>query len=262
MRRPLGSERQEMRLLRNPVVPTLALAMLASPAAAQEWKFSVTPYLWAAGLEGDIGAFPNLPTAEVDLSFGDVLEELDGAIMVKAEAQRGRLGLIMDVGYVKTDSSTDDVTIRDPRFTGVTLGNELLTATLAGAWRAVDEPQYSIDFVGGVRFSKVSPDLALIVQDTVVRRANPDASWFDPVIGARTSVQLSPRWSLAAYGDVGGFGVSSDLTYQVLATASYAFNDRWALSAGWRHYGVDYEEDGFVYDVTQSGPIMGVTFRW
>ena len=251
-----------MRLFRKSVVPTLALAMLASPAAAQEWKFSVTPYLWAAGLEGDIGALPNLPTAEVDLSFGDVLEELDGAIMVKAEAQRGRLGLVIDVCYVKTDSSTDDVTIRDPRFTGVTLGNELLTATLAGAWRAVDEPQYSIDFVGGVRFSKVSPDLALIVQDTVVRRANPDASWFDPVIGARTSVQLSPRWSLAAYGDVGGFGVSSDLTYQVLATASYAFNDRWALSAGWRHYGVDYEEDGSVYDVAQSGPIMGVTFRW
>lgn len=252
-----------MRPFRNSVVPaTLTLAMLASPAAAQEWEFSVTPYFWAAGLEGDIAAFPNLPAAEVDLSFGDVFEELDGAIMVKAEAQRGRLGLIMDVGYVKTDSSTDDVTIRDPRFTGVTLGNELLTATLVAAWRAVDEEQYSIDFLGGVRFSKVSPDLALIVRDAVVRRANPDESWFDPVIGARTSVQLSPRWSLSAYGDVGGFGMSSDLTYQALGAVSYAFNDRWALSAGWRHYAVDYEEDGFVYDVTQSGPIMGVTFRW
>ncbi len=240
----------------------LTLVLLASPAAAQEWEFSVTPYLWAAGLEGDIAAFPNLPAAQVDLSFGDVLEDLNGAIMIKAEAQHGRLGLIADFGYVKTDSSTDDVTIRDPRFTGATLGNELLTATAAVAWRAVEEEQYSIDFLGGVRFSKVSPDLALIFRDTVVRRANPDESWFDPIIGARAKVQLSPRWSLTAYGDVGGFGVSSDLTYQALATASYDFNERWALSAGWRHYAVDYEDGDFVYDVSQSGPILGVTFRW
>ncbi len=252
-----------MRPFRNPVAPAaVALALLASPAAAQEWEFSVTPYFWASGLEGDIGAFPNLPVAEVDLSFGDILEDLDGAIMIKGEAQRGRLGLIVDFAYVKTDSSSDNVGIRDPQFTGVTLENEMVTATFAGTWRIVEEEQYSIDVVGGVRYSKVSAELTLFVRDTAVRRANPDESWFDPVIGARTKVQLSPRWSLAAHGDVGGFGVSSDLTWQAVGTASYAFNDRWAASGGWRYYAVDYEEDGFIYDISQHGPILGVTFRW
>jgi hypothetical protein len=240
----------------------LAFTLMVSPSVAQEWEFSVTPYFWGSGLEGDIGAFPNLPTVEVDLSFGDILEDLEGAIMIKGEAQRGRFGLIMDLAYVKTDSSSDNVSIRDPRFTGATLENEMVTATFAGAWRLVEEEQYSIDLVGGVRYAKVSPDLTLFVRDAAVRRANPDESWFDPVIGARTKVQLSPRWSVAAYGDVGGFGVSSDLTWQALATASYAFNEQWAVSAGWRHYAVDYEEDGFVYDIAQNGPILGVTFRW
>lgn len=264
---PLGlqmTQRSGSSKLRPVSLPLMAgaFALLALPADAQEWEFSVTPYFWASGLEGKIRAFPNLPPVNVDLSFSDVFDQLDGAVMIKGEAQRGRLGLIADVAYVKTAATTKNITILDPRYTGVALKNELTTATFAAAWRAVDEERYSIDFLGGVRYSRVAPDLSLIFRDRVVQQASPDDSWFDPVIGARTTVELGPRWSLTAYGDVGGFGVSSDLTFQGYAAANFALSDRWALSAGWRHYAIDHESDGFVYDVSQDGPLLGVTFSW
>ena len=33
-------------------------------------------------------------------------------------------------------------------------------------------------------------------------------------------------------------------------------------SLGYRALGVDYENDGFVYDVVQHGPVLGMVFRF
>jgi hypothetical protein len=32
------------------------------------------------------------------------------------------------------------------------------------------------------------------------------------------------------------------------------------VSVGWRILAVDYEKDGIVFDVTQSGPLLGAKF--
>jgi hypothetical protein len=61
---------------------------------------------------------------------------------------------------------------------------------------------------------------------------------------------------------IGGFGAGSDLTWDVLAAAGYQWNDRFSLVAGYRALGVDYDKDGFVYDVVQHGPILGAVFRF
>ena len=44
--------------------------------------------------------------------------------------------------------------------------------------------------------------------------------------------------------------------------AGYQFTDWFSAVAGYRAAGVDYENDGFVYDVVQQGPIIGLTFRF
>jgi len=48
----------------------------------------------------------------------------------------------------------------------------------------------------------------------------------------------------------------------VLAGARYEFSDLWGVSFGWRHLEVDYDKDGIVFDVTQTGPVIGATFRF
>ena len=46
----------------------------------------------------------------------------------------------------------------------------------------------------------------------------------------RYQAPLGQRWSLKAYGDVGGFGVGSHLTWQMLEV-HYQVNNSWSLSA-------------------------------
>ncbi|WP_156953419.1 hypothetical protein [Afifella pfennigii] len=67
----------------------LLAGAISTPAHAQDWEFQVTPYAWLSGLSGDVGTIPGLPAGSVDLSFGDILDDLDFAGMLLASARNG-----------------------------------------------------------------------------------------------------------------------------------------------------------------------------
>ena len=50
------------------------LLQFSAMAFADGWEYRMTAYLWFAGLEGDVGAFPGLPSVPVDVSPSDAIE--------------------------------------------------------------------------------------------------------------------------------------------------------------------------------------------
>ena len=68
------------------------------------------------------------------------------------------------------------------------------------------------------------------------------------------------------YTDIGGFGVSSDFTWQVAALIDFQPWKNVAILAGYRAIGTDYETgsgaDKFVFDATIHGPVVGIDIRW
>jgi opacity protein-like surface antigen len=87
-------------------------------------------------------------------------------------------------------------------------------------------------------------------------------AWADPVIGARLRAAAWGRWIFVLTGDVGGFGVSSDLTWQVFGGVAYEISDRWSAKIGYRALGVDYTDGGFKYDVIMHGPLLGLGYKF
>lgn len=71
-----------------------------------------------------------------------------------------------------------------------------------------------------------------------------------------------PRVGDRRRGDVGGFGVGSDLTWQAFAGIGYGFNPRWSVTAGYRALGVDFQRSWFELDVIMHGPVVGVGLRF
>jgi hypothetical protein len=51
-----------------------------------------------------------------------------------------------------------------------------------------------------------------------------DVGWVDPIIGVMTAWDLYPRWNLMLSGDVGGFGVGTDLAWSATLLAGYRFH--------------------------------------
>lgn len=99
----------------------LLLALAATPAWAAdgppEWHVTVTPYVWAAGIYGDV-SIGGL-TAPVSASFIDILENTDSLIGLQGriDISRGPIGVFLDGTYLKlkedeVGSTGIDATIR------------------------------------------------------------------------------------------------------------------------------------------------------
>jgi hypothetical protein len=86
------------------------------------------------------------------------------------------------------------------------------------------------------------------------------AAWVDGLAGIRGTYAFTPEIYLTGWGLVGAGG--ADLDWDVAAVLGYRFNNRFSAVAGYRALGVDYSDDGFVFDVVQQGPIFGLTMHF
>ena len=91
-------------------------------------------------------------------------------------------------------------------------------------------------------------------------------SWVDPVVGFGVEAPMSEKWTFYGRFDAGGFGVGSDLTYQVKLNVAYRLKERTSLIFGYRLIDIDYDDgtgaDRFLYDVLASGPNAGIIFHF
>lgn len=232
----------------------------ASFAAKSGWEISAGPYLWMAGLKGDMGVAEEVAPVAIGLSFGDILSHLKFTLMGNFEARHGHFVATGDLLFLKMGAS-DNIDIREVDFLDADLQTSTFVTTLTAGYRVVDKGRQSLDLFAGGRINSMKTELDL----TGPRRSfsgSKTETWVDPVIGLRLQAPMDQRWSLAAYGDIGGFGMGSDLSWQLMGVAKYELSRRWSMSGGWRHLDIDYHKNGFVFDAAMDGPILGATYRF
>ena len=98
------------KLARHRVLTAATLCLFVSVSfwsgtvSAQEsdgWKFRITPYLWMLGLDGTTAVLGN--DVEVDMSFGDILDELNIALSVNMELSKGQFFVVFDPMYAQLE---------------------------------------------------------------------------------------------------------------------------------------------------------------
>ena len=231
-----------------------APASAPSDAPEGRWVGQVTPYVWAAGIGGRLTPFAGAPAFSVSKSFGEVLEDSDGAFFLSAYARRDRLVLLGD--FTHSRSSKDG---RVPP--GLPAEGRLRqrSLTLAAGWRVADDERAAVDVLGGVRHWSVRSEVQVPLAGVA---RSPGDTFTDPIIALRVNAPLSPRWSLIGYADVGGFGVGAEHTHQWLLSANYLHGDAWAFSLGLRELAVDYRDGDTRIDVKLAGPVLGASWRF
>ena len=90
------------------------------------------------------------------------------------------------------------------------------------------------------------------------------------MIGLRYVVALddAEQWQLSFVGDIGGFGVGSDLTYTLVGAVGYQISESWKVELKYKSLWVDYEEGNkgtssyFSYETATHGPILSVAYEF
>jgi hypothetical protein len=243
----------------------LAASPLAGPPASGQtpdcgprsdpsrWRFEFVPYLWFASLDGTIGLDP-LPTVQLAADLPEPLVNLDFALADAFTARKGRWVVLSDVTFTKLGV---DETVSGSE---VDIDSVLLWASLAAGYAVVDAPGGRVEVFAGARYTLLDNDGRS--EGGVTASISETDDWFDPIVGFDARGEIAGRWSAGLLANIGGFGVGSDLSYELLPRVSYAWNEIISLHAGYRLLSMDFDSSSLTYDVRESGWIVGVGFSF
>lgn len=243
-----------------------ALMLAAAPAAAQDqapgaadgWRFTLTPYLWATSIGGDV-ALPRRGV-EFDADFGDILSSLQFAAMGMFEARRGRFSLVAD--FLTTTLEQDFSTPAGVAFRGGSARMSTTSASAVALVRVVEEPGFGLDVGAGLRAWWLDTKISLNAGALAARSASADVDFADPILALRAEVVLSERFALVGYADVGGFDASSRSTWQLLGVVNWRITDSITAHVGYRHLALERTRGDLDANFALSGPIFGASFRF
>jgi hypothetical protein len=242
------------------IVQVFPLTALAGDA----WQFRLTPYLWLAGLKGNMATIPGAPAAPIDVSPGDAVADTETSLMLLIDAKRGRHGVFADFLY--SDVQSDEELVPAP----INLALQSITRTtifsLAYQYEIFNQDRVVIDLLLGARYWNIDSELRFgsgTGGPLDGRHVDNGDSWIDPVVAAKGRMPLgNSRFYVAGGAGLGGFGIGSDLFYEFNGAIGYQWNKAIGTAIGYRMFDVDYEDDGFIYDARQQGWQLGLTWAF
>jgi hypothetical protein len=279
MGRVLGNRKSEYPLLAIVVmILTFSFAFPSASAYGQsaedKWEFTIAPYLFFSGIDGDVTVRGR--ESSVDAGFSDIFDALDFGVQLHLEARKDKLGILGDLTYLKL-SGDDDLT-RSRAALGADLEIEQWIVEFGGfyrlgEWSAGRETprKLMLDVLLGGRYWSLDTELDLrlaVLNQTRSAQFDGDENWIDPFLGARFTADITENLLFNLRGDIGGFDISgcSDFSYNIIALIGWQFRESTTLWLGYRVLYVDYDtgsgNDQFEFDVTMSGPVLGVAFQF
>lgn len=241
--------------MRSPFIPAALLATaVPAMALAEDWTQSVSIYGWFPALDSTIStAFGDL---DMSVSAKDLISNLDMAFMGAYEINNGQWGFVGDLVYADVSSNK----LGPLGFASADLDLTLTVLSGFATYRISNTSTSALDFYGGLR----AYDMKLGGQfngggDPTFGGSD---TWVDPVIGLRGKWSLSDKWAVSGLADIGGFGIGSDLSGQLLATFDYALNDKWDLRFGYRYLAIDKPIGGRDARIDLHGPLFGATYTF
>lgn len=266
-----------VRLKPLPVITALACFLVFSAdtrAEAEEWRFELTPYFWAADADVDASTLKGR-TVSGEADFEDILELLDFGGFLRFEAWKNDWGLMVDGMYMDlgTEADMKVLALRINADVDMKFGNVDFSITHRFDLLKKNQKRFLwFDPIVGVRYSYLKQDIDLTFAGPIIgetaREIKDSEGWFEPMVGARVGLNLTDRLTIGVRGDAGGFyvGEGSNLTWNLFAGVGYKPWKHVSLKAGYRILDIDYERGSGTNELALNaqfkGPAAGFTIHF
>ena len=224
----------------------------------KEWKFTAAPYLLLPSMKGDV-AVKGIPV-DVNVTPGDILDNLDFGMMLYFEATKEKWSFSFDLLYM--DLGKKGSTPLVSRKASVDI--KQIGVTVNGLYRINNWFEVGI----GSRLNSVKTGVKITEGDYVLPGTNfsMTQTWFDPLVVTRIMTDLNENLRLGLLADIGGFGIGSDLAWQINPFVGYQISECFEVAIAYRWLDMDYNNgsgtDYFLYDLNISGAEIGFIFHF
>ncbi len=263
---------------RTPLALLAAIVLGASAARADSasgggWEISFIPYLWVPELHADASVGDR--EAEVDVGIDDVFTLLfDGDLLGGAghiEARRQDLTLLADaMGAVVDPQKTGNRATRK-------FESDMVLVEFGVAYRIFEGPlgegrTWSVEPLAGGRYVYSRNEITVETEGGPL--ASPGQSsreaeenLAEPFLGTRFHFDFHRALSWNFAGNVGGFGVGSELSWEIVSFLMYELPWKPGATeldalAGYRLLDFEFEDDPRQLDLQLRGPLLGFGVRF
>ena len=226
-----------------------------------EWNFLSEIYIMFPNIDGETG-IGNEVTVDVDANTSDVFEQLKFGAMVYLEAGKGKWSITSDLVYM--DIEKDVLPNRIINSGSINLDQFIWE--IAGLYSILP----ILDVGIGGRLVNLKTDIE--ANRRTLQNGDQDINagisetFYDPVIISRFKKTINNRWPIQIRGDLGGFGIGSDFTWQLQAYAGYRFTELFQITVGYRSISFDYDKgtdrERFIFDMVEQGPVLRLGFNF
>jgi hypothetical protein len=219
----------------------------AEAESSSKWRFSLRPYLFLSGVSGSVTAEPF--TFPINSSFSDLLDNVRIGGFVAFTAEKGQWGLYADFQYI-------NLVGKGTSALNAELELENLIAEGDVTYRPGGAP--TLRFLAGLRVYSIDQSVSILSQP--LPKAN--TTVLDPILGAQGAWALSDRWDFEMRGDIGGFGISSEFTYQLLVLFHWDISRTLSIPFGYRILGYQIKTDEIWMNTRMGGLVLGLDIRF
>ncbi|MEH6579475.1 MAG: hypothetical protein V7731_20605 [Amphritea sp.] len=243
-----------------------AFPVLSAEQDSEEWSYLVVGSLFAESIDGTSGVGTPLGAmdVDVDLSFSDVIDNLDSAFSAIFNARKGRWSLNADVLIAKLE--VDNTITSTPVPANMNVEIDIDEIELYAGYKFTQKYP-NLEAIGGARYIKQDIDVD-VIEGPVELNVDVGDDWIDPFVGLRYYGPINSEWSLLVRGDVGGFDVGSDFAWRFDAGVTYRFAQNWVAAFTYKVLDIDYENnnrddlDYYKWDGKESGLLLGIGYHF
>jgi hypothetical protein len=229
--------------------------------AENKWNFLTEIYVLFPNMNGETG-IGDLITVPIDANPGDIFKKLEIGGMLYLEAHNNKWAFTSDLVFMNLE---DEVT------PGTIINSGTVTAK-QGIWEAAGLYRISSYLEVGIggRLNRLETGMNVlrnvIPSGTEPVTGSQTATWYDPIIIARFSGDFNDKWIYQLRGDIGGFGIGSDFTWQMQVFGGYRFSKLFQLTAGYRLLSTNYDKgtgsQQFIFNIDEFGPVLSFGFNF
>jgi hypothetical protein len=252
---------------------TAVLASVCGSAAAAEpakdWyvalKLGYQPYMMRAN--GEVSINDRSRDFDESASLADIKNNSDTTILGgEMEFGKGKWFTILSAFYQKSKVERG----QDDPGRGVDLTFKETSVNALAGYR-LSETRFGngqalfIDGTAGVSYVKVKAEVDLHGPKIDNVDESTDISFVDPMFGARAYWAITQKFGIATVGQVGGFGIGSQLQYVASGSLVYNFTNWLAMSAGYKYWYFKFNDRNETlnhYEQTVKGPLVGFALRF
>ena len=224
------------------------LPLALQQASAEDWEFEVVPYLWVAGIDGDLTVEGRDFSSSAD--FEDIIDQTKFGASAIFGARRDNWVSFVQLDYLALEN--DDISTRRSR-EDIHLEFDSLLAAATTGYRFPVGQSHSVDLMAGVRYAGM--DATVDAKRTGDSNANRDI--YDAIVMVRPRFQISENWQIMPSFSVGTG--DSDLSWEVFPEIIYQGSE-FTFRFGYRNLNYDSDKGNSEIDISMRGLLLGAGF--